>query len=140
MKDVTAADGVPRHHRNDGLGTAPDLHVQIRDVEAPDRLSSRGATRRVRVFEVSGIPAHLLVPPEQKASGPSPVRMMTPVSWSSRASSIALCISMTVRGRKAFLTSGRFMVIFAIPSAFSYLMSSNSPADSHSIVVMQLII
>jgi hypothetical protein len=32
------------------------------------------------------------------------------------------------------------MVIFAIPSAFSYLMSSNSPADSHSIVVMQWII
>ena len=35
---------------------------------------------------------------------------------------------MTVRGRKAFLTSGRFMVIFAIPSALSYLMSSKSPA------------
>src|SRR5215212_6735968 len=75
-------------------------------------------------------------PPEQKASGPSPVRIMTPVSWSSRASSRAFCISMTVSGRNAFLTSGRFMVIFAIPSAFSYLMSSNTPADSHSIVVI----
>jgi hypothetical protein len=31
-------------------------------------------------------------------------------------------------------------VIFAIPSAFSYLMSSNSPADFHAIVVMQRII
>jgi hypothetical protein len=32
------------------------------------------------------------------------------------------------------------MVIFAIPSAFSYLMSSNSPAALHSIVVMRRII
>jgi hypothetical protein len=32
------------------------------------------------------------------------------------------------------------MVILAIPSAFSYLMSSNSPAGSHCIVVMQRII
>ncbi|MBA3492229.1 MAG: VOC family protein [Rubrobacteraceae bacterium] len=32
------------------------------------------------------------------------------------------------------------MVIFAIPSAFSYLMSSNSPADSHCMLVMQRII
>jgi hypothetical protein len=32
------------------------------------------------------------------------------------------------------------MVIFAIPSAFSYLMSSNSPADSHCMLVMQGII
>src|SRR5215210_987067 len=79
-------------------------------------------------------------PPEQNASGPSPVRMMTPVSWSSWASSRALCISMTVSGRKAFLTSGRFMVIFAIPSAFSYLMSSNSPTDSHCMLAMQRII
>jgi hypothetical protein len=63
VQDVAAADGVSRHHRNDGLGAAPDLDVQIRDVEAPDRLSSRGATGRVRVFEVPGIPAHLLVPP-----------------------------------------------------------------------------
>src|ERR671910_945101 len=39
-----------------------DLDVQIRDVEAPDRLSSRGATGRVRIFEVSGVSSYLLVP------------------------------------------------------------------------------
>src|SRR5215203_4900783 len=66
--------------------------------------------------------------------------MITPVSRSSRASSRAFCISMTVSGRKAFLTSGRFMVIFAIPSAFSYLMSSNSPADSQATLVIAGII
>jgi hypothetical protein len=32
------------------------------------------------------------------------------------------------------------MVIFAIPSAFSYLMSSNFPADSHCMLVMAGII
>src|SRR5215208_3249041 len=66
--------------------------------------------------------------------------MMTPVSRSSRASSRAFCISTTVSGRKAFLTWGRFMVIFAIPCAFSYLMSSNSPPDSHCMLVMARII
>src|SRR5215203_5794508 len=66
--------------------------------------------------------------------------MITPVWWSSRASSRAFCISTTVNGRKAFLTWGRFMVIFAIPCAFSYLMSSNSPPDSHCMLVMARII
>src|SRR5918998_3593544 len=79
-------------------------------------------------------------PPEQKASGPSPVRMMTPVSWSSRASSRARCISLTVSGRKALRTSGRFMVILAIPPTFSYFMSSNSPAGFHVMSVMGWII
>src|SRR5215208_6569837 len=70
VQDVASADGVSRHHRNDGLGAAPDLDVQIRDVEAPDRLSSRGATGRVRVFEVSGVSSYLLVPTRAESVRP----------------------------------------------------------------------
>ena len=55
-------------------------------------------------------------PPEQNASGPSPVSTITPIEESSRASCSACEISITVRGRNAFRTSGRAIVIFAIPS------------------------
>jgi hypothetical protein len=58
-------------------------------------------------------------PPEQKASGPSPQRITTPTSMSSRARSNALLSSTTVWGRKALRTSGRSIVIFATPSASS---------------------
>ena len=61
VQDVTPAYGVSCHHRDDGFGATPDLDVQIRDVEAPDGLSSRSAPRRVRIFEVSGISPYLLV-------------------------------------------------------------------------------
>jgi hypothetical protein len=53
-------------------------------------------------------------PPEQNASGPSPVRMMTPTSVSSRARVKASVSSITVCGRKALRTSCRSIVIFAI--------------------------
>jgi len=43
-------------------------------------------------------------PPEQKASGPSPVRMITPIAGSSRAISNAWESSNSVFGRKAFLS------------------------------------
>jgi hypothetical protein len=56
---------------------------------------------------------------------PAPVKMTTPTFSSSRAASIARIISATVRGRNAFFTSGRLIVIFAMPSGeVSYLMSS----------------
>src|SRR3954470_5211242 len=71
-------------------------------------------------------------PPEQNASGPSPVRTITPTSRSSRAFSRASEISISVCGRKALRTSGRAIVIFAIPSAVSYRMSVYSPCDCHS--------
>src|SRR3954451_20047016 len=71
-------------------------------------------------------------PPEQNASGPSPVRTITPTSRSSRAFSRASLISIRVCGRNAFRTSGRAIVIFAIPSAVSYRMSVYSPAGCQS--------
>ena len=80
--------------------------MQIRDVKAPDGLSSRSATRRVRIFEVSGVSSYLLVPARAEGVRSFPCQNNDPVSWSSRASSRALCISTTVSGRKAFLTSG----------------------------------
>src|SRR4051812_37208794 len=49
--------------------------------------------------------------------------MMTPTSGSSRASSNASRSSNNVRGRKALRTSGRQIVILAIPSAVSYATS-----------------
>ena len=71
-------------------------------------------------------------PPEQNASGPSPVRMITPTEVSSRARSNASDSSITVSGRKALRTSGRSIVIFAMLSATSYLMSVYSPAGCQS--------
>src|SRR3954453_6487033 len=71
-------------------------------------------------------------PPEQNASGPSPVRTITPTSRSSRAFSRASLISIRVCGRNALRTSGRAIVIFAIPSAVSYRMSVYSPAGCQS--------
>src|SRR5271165_4796248 len=62
-------------------------------------------------------------PPEQNALSPSPVRMMTPISASSRATLNACDSSNSVVGLNAFRTSGRLMVILAIPSAVSYRMS-----------------
>ena len=46
---------------------------------------------------------------------PSPVSTITPIAVSSRARSSAREISITVRGLKALRTSGRAIVIFAIP-------------------------
>ena len=58
-----------------------------------------------------------------------PVRMMTPIDASSRATENASYISVTVSGVNALRRSGRLMVIFAIPSAVSYLISRYCLAD-----------
>ena len=56
-------------------------------------------------------------PPEQNALSPWPVRMMTPTDSSSRATVRAAEISIRVCGRKALCTSGRQIVILAMPSS-----------------------
>jgi len=58
-------------------------------------------------------------PPLLKASGPSPVKMMTPTSGFSRAASKAAESSISVCGRNALRTSGRSIVSFAMPSSLS---------------------
>jgi hypothetical protein len=50
---------------------------------------------------------------------PAPVKMITPVSGSSRAVLNALDSSNKVVGRNAFRTSGRLIVILAMPSPVS---------------------
>src|SRR5579884_538793 len=63
--------------------------------------------------------------------------MITPTDGSSRARSNASDISITVWGRNALRTSGRLIVIFAMPSPdVSYRMSSYSPAGVHSTFAM----
>ena len=56
--------------------------------------------------------------PEQKALGPEPEITTTLISESLPASSRASDISSVVRPRMALYTSGRLMVIQAIPSSF----------------------
>src|SRR5258708_14809686 len=70
-------------------------------------------------------------PPEQNASGPSPVSTITPTDGSSCARLNASDSWNSVCGRNALRTSGRSMVILAMPgvgsSDSSYLMSEYSP-------------
>src|SRR4029077_5948614 len=56
--------------------------------------------------------------------------MTTPIFGSSRALSNALDISNTVVGRKALRTSGRLIVILAIPSQVSYTTPSYTPPSA----------
>ena len=60
----------------------------------------------------------------------SPVIMITPISVSSCASVSARLISKTVRGRNALWISGRLMVIFAMPSAAVWYVTSTSGGSS----------
>jgi len=39
VQDVAAADRVAGDHRDDGLGRAPDLDLQVQDVEPADALA-----------------------------------------------------------------------------------------------------
>ena len=140
VQDVASADGVSGHHRHHGLGATSDLDVEVRDVEAPDRRPARRSARVFGVFEVSRVTAYLLVATGAEGVGPFPGQDDNP-----RLVVLAGVFEGPLHldhrnGRKALRTSGRFMVIFAIPSAFSYLMSSNSPADSQAIFVMPGII
>ena len=77
------------------------------------------AAERGALGDVAGVAADRLVAAGAERLGPSPVRTIAPISVSSRASSRAAEISISVCGRKALSTSGRSIVIFAIPSAVS---------------------
>src|SRR5262249_8856413 len=67
-------------------------------------------------------------PPEQNASVPAPVKMITPMPGSSRATLNACEISHSVVRPPAFRTLVWLMVIFATPSAVSSTMSVSSCA------------
>ena len=75
-------------------------------------------------------------PPEQKASGPSPVRTITPTDVSFCARLNASESSTSVCGRKALRTSGRLIVIFAIALVqlvldVVVLLAGVGPGDGH---------
>ena len=71
-------------------------------------------------FAYPPCPRSFWSPPEQKALSPAPVSTTTPTEGSHRASTKASVSSATVRVRKALRTSGRLMVIHAMPPFFSY--------------------
>ena len=108
---MAAADRVARHHRHHRLRQPPDLDVQVGDVEAPDARAAR---------DVARVPAHALV-----AAGAERVRALAgqhdhaDLGVLARDLHRAARSRSSVSGRKALRTSGRSMVIFAIPSAVS---------------------
>ena len=113
MQHVAAADGVAGHHGHDRLGRAADLDLEVEHVEAADALLGH-----LVVADVAVVAADALVAAGAEGLGrPAPVRMMTPTVSSSRASLKASASSNSVWGRKALRTSGRLMVILAMPSA-----------------------
>ena len=66
---MPAADRVAGDHRHHRLRQAPDLDVQVGDVEAAD---ASATSRR----DVAVSPRTFWSPPEQNACSPSPVRMI----------------------------------------------------------------
>ena len=111
---MAAADRVAGDHRHHRLRQAADLDVQFADVEPADPLLGD-----VVVADVAVVAADPLVAAGAEGLLPAPVKMIAPTSRSSRARPKASRSSASVCGRKALRTSGRSIVILAIPSAFS---------------------
>ena len=113
VQDVAAADRVARDHRDDGLGQAADLDVQVGDVEAPDGAGLAG------LGLIAGVAAHALV-----AARAERQRALAGQHDDADRRVLARAlerveISMIVCGRNALRTSGRSIVIFAMPSPLS---------------------
>ena len=105
-------DGPARHHGHDRLGRAADLDLQVEHVQATDPLARpprrrRGSRRR---------PGCAGRRRSRTPRCPAPVKTITPTWSSSRARLNASDSSNSVCGRNALCTSGRQIVILAIPS------------------------
>jgi hypothetical protein len=109
VQDVAAADGVAGHHRDHRLGRAPDLHLKVEHVEPPHAV----------IVDVAVVAADLLVAARAERLVSRAGENDHTDAGSSRATLNAFESSNKVVGRNAFRTSGRFMVIFAMPSAVS---------------------
>ena len=111
VEDVAAADRVAGDHRHHRLRQPPHLHLQVGDVEAAER----GA-----LGDVAGVAADRLVAARAERllalAGEDDRRRPRCPRGPARARRE---ISISVCGRKALRTSGRSIVILAIPSAFS---------------------
>ena len=113
VQHVAAADRVAGDHRDDRLGQAADLDVQVGDVEAPDGAGLPGSV------DVARVAAHALVAAgaerERALAGEDDDADRRVLARRSSASEI----STIVCGRNALRTSGRSIVIFAMPSPLS---------------------
>ena len=109
VQHVAAADRVAGDHRDDRLGQAPHLHLQVGHVEAADRRAARRRSRSRRA------PAGRRR--SRRRAGPRRSARSRRPSVSSRARSSASDSSISVSGRNALRTSGRSIVIFAMPVA-----------------------
>ena len=109
MQHVAAADRVAGDHRDHGLGQAADLDLQVEHVEAAGALG----------VDVAVVAANALVAARAEGLGAGAGEDDHADLGSSRATSNALDISNTVVGRKALRTSGRLIVILAMPSQVS---------------------
>ena len=111
VEDVAAADRVAGDHRHHRLRQPPHLHLQVGDVEAAERRA---------LGDVAGVAADPLV-----AAGAERPRSLAGEDDHADLGVLAgqlergAQISTSVCGRKALRTSGRSIVILAIPSAFS---------------------
>jgi hypothetical protein len=114
---VTPADRVPGDHRDHRLGEPPDLDLEVEDVEAADPV----------LVDVAVVPPDPLVAAAGERVGSLSGEDEDPDLGSSRATSNARISSATVSGRNALRTSGRSIVILAMPSAVSYRISVYSP-------------
>ena len=127
MQHVPAADRVAGDHRDHGLGQSPDLDLEVEHVQATDPV----------LVDVAVVAADALVPAggegERPLAGQDRRRRSRDRHGRGRTPSIS---SLVVSGRNALRTSGRAIVIFAIPSAVSYRMSEKSfpwiPAEGRS--------
>ena len=115
VQDLAAADRVAGDHRDHRLRQPADLDVQVADVEAADALLRRPRRRRCSRRRRGSAGRR----PSRRPRSPAPVKMIAPTSRSSRARENASRSSASVWGRKALRTSGRLIVILAIPSARS---------------------
>ena len=107
---MAAADGVAGDHRDDRLGQVADLALQVEHVEA----------RHAVVADVAAVAAHALVAAGAeglvaRAGEDDDADARRPRAPRSKAS----VSSNSVSGRKALRTSGRLIVILAMPSAYS---------------------
>ena len=128
VQDVPAADRVAGDHRDDRLRQPAHLHVQVGDVEAPDRRA---------LGHVAGVAAHALVAAGAERQSALAGEDDRADRRCPRARARARCeISTIVCGRNALRTSGRSIVIFAIPSpdglvADVLVVAGRRPVDGH---------
>ena len=115
VEHVPAPDGPAGDGGDDGLGARPDLALEVEHVEAlhPGR---RAARIRALHLAVAVLAADALVAAGAEGVVAHAAQDDHADRASSRAALRASCISRTVSGRKALRTSGRLMVMRAIPA------------------------